>query len=443
MSSQRAATAAGATAAWTNWAGNQRATAARVLAPGSAAEVADAIGAARADGLTVRAAGSGHSFTGVAATDGVRLAPDNLSGLVHADATSRQVTVRAGTTLRHLNAILAGLGLALPNLGDIDAQTIAGALATGTHGTGAAFGALASFVTGLTIVDGTGVVRNCSATEHPDVFAAARTGLGALGVLTEVTLSCVDSFTLRAVERPGRLADVLSTLDERVAGNDHFEFYWFPYTDRVQTKTNTWVPANDTPLPGWRRWLDDDFLSNTVFSGACRLGRRVPALAPRIAAVEARALSPREYTGASHEVFCTLRRVRFVEMEYALPRAALAEALAALRSIVDTTSVKVLFPVEVRFSGPDDTWLSHTYGRDSGYIAIHQYAGAPYEPYFRAFEQAATALGGRPHWGKLHWREAADLRGGYPRFDDFLAVRDRLDPDRVFRNDYTDRVLGP
>jgi len=428
---------------WVNWAGNQCAEAVRVATPGTTGEVAEAVRAARADGLTVRPVGSGHSFTAAAATSGVRLEPAKLAGLVAADQDTRQVTVGAGTTLRQLNALLAGLGLALPNLGDIDAQTIAGALATGTHGTGAALGALASFVTGLTIVDGTGAVQDCSATGHPDVFAAARTGLGAVGVLTEVTLSCVDSFTLRAVERPGRLADVLSTLDEQVAGNDHFEFYWFPYTDRVQTKANNRVPADDDPLPGWRAWLDDDFLSNTVFGGACRLGRRFPALVPRMATVEARALSAREYTGPSYEVFCTRRRVRFVEMEYALPRAALPEAFAALRSIVDTTPVRVLFPVEVRFSAADDVWLSPGYGRDSAYIAIHQYAAAPYEPYFRAFEQAATALGGRPHWGKLHWREAGDLRGGYPRFDDFLAVRDRLDPDRTFRNGYTDRVLGP
>jgi L-gulonolactone oxidase len=165
-------------------------------------------------------------------------------------------------------------------------------------------------------------------------------------------------------------------------------------------------------------------------------------LVPTITKIESRALSPRTYTGASHQVFCTPRRVRFVEMEYGLPRATLAEAFAALQRIVAQVPVKVVFPVEVRVSAGDDAWLSHGYRRDNAYIAIHQYAGMPYKPYFRAFEQLASALEGRPHWGKLHWRTAADLRAVYPRFDAFLAVRDRLDPDRIFANAYTRQVLG-
>jgi L-gulonolactone oxidase len=344
--------------------------------------------------------------------------------------------------LRELNRVLAGEGLAMPNLGDIDVQTISGAISTGTHGTGATLGCLSTFVTALTLVTGDGSVLHCSAAENPEVFAAARVGLGAVGVLTEVTLQCVDAFVLRAEERPERLADVFSRLTEHVEGNEHFELYWFPYTDRVQTKCNNRVPAADQPLGRFRGWLDDEFLSNTVFGVACRVGRSVPALVPRIAAIEARALSARVYTAPSHEVFCTPRRVRFVEMEYGLPREALPEAFAGLRSIVDSLPFKVIFPVEVRFTAADDVWLSHGYGRDNAYVAIHQYVGMPYEPYFRAFEEVARDLGGRPHWGKLHWRTRDDLRPAYPHFDDFLAVRDRLDPGRVFGNGYTERIFG-
>ena len=210
----------------------------------------------------------------------------------------------------------------------------------------------------------------------------------------------------------------------------------------MQVKANDRVPANDRPLPRWRGWLDDDFLSNTVFAGACRLGRAVPALAPGISAVSARALTERHYTGRSDRVFCTPRRVRFVEMEYGLPREALPEALAALRRIVDGLPFKVLFPVEVRFTAADDIWLSHGYGRDNAYIAVHQYVGMPYEPYFQAFEKVAAELGGRPHWGKLHYRDAASLADAYPRFADFQAVRDRLDPHRVFTNPHLTHVLG-
>ena len=428
-------------AEWTNWAGNQRDRARRVR-PGSAEEVVEEITRARAAGSTVKPVGSGHSFTGTALTGGVRIDLARLSGLVSIDRERRLATVRAGTSLRELNRLLAANGLALPNLGDVDAQTVAGALATGTHGTGARFGCLATFVEALTLVTGTGEVTRCDATGAADVFAAARVGIGALGVITEVTLRCVDAFVLHAQERPGRLAEVFARLDEDIAGNDHFEIFWFPYTDRVQTKRNNRVPAHDRPLPGWRAWLDDEFLSNSVFGAACRLGRRVPATARTIARIEARVLSPREYTGASHEVFCSPRRVRFTEMEYGVPRAALPEAFTELRRIVERLPFPVVFPVEVRFAAADDIWLSHGYGRDSAYIAIHQYIGMPYEPYFRAFDEVATALGGRPHWGKLHWRTAADLRPAYPRFDDFRAVRDRLDPDRVFANAYTAQVLG-
>ncbi|HEX6968837.1 MAG TPA: D-arabinono-1,4-lactone oxidase [Micromonosporaceae bacterium] len=431
-----------ASADWSNWAGNQRATAREVLTPATVDEVVAAVRAAATAGRRIKPVGSGHSFTDIARPEDRLLNLSRLARPVSIDADQRLATVSAGITLHELNRTLAAHGLALPNLGDIDRQTISGAISTGTHGTGAAYGCLATFVEGLTLVTASGEVLRCSATEHPDVFAAARVGLGALGVIVEVTLRCVDAFVLRADERPAPLPAVLVELDEHVAGNDHFEFYWFPYTDRVQIKANNRVPTNDRPLSRLRGWLDDDFLSNTVFAGACRLGRRVPALAPTISAVSARALTARTYTGASYEVFCTPRRVRFVEMEYALPRAALPEALAALRRIIDTLPFKVLFPVEVRFTAADDIWLSHGYGRESAYLAVHQYVGVPYEPYFRAFEQVAQSLEGRPHWGKLHYRDAESLRAAYPRFTDFLAVRDRLDPGRVFANAYTQRVLG-
>ncbi|MEV4197858.1 D-arabinono-1,4-lactone oxidase [Micromonospora globbae] len=426
---------------WSNWAGNQRGTS-TILRPGTTAEVVEAVRVARAAGGRIRAVGSGHSFTPVALADDRRMELAALDTGVRVDLEGRLVTVPAGMTLSALNDLLARHGLALPNLGDIDAQTVAGAISTGTHGTGAGYGCLATFVEALTLVTGTGEVLRCSAEEHPDVLAAARVSLGALGVVVEVTLRCVDAFVLHAHERPAPLDDVLAALPDLVAGHDHVEFYWFPYTTRVQVKTNDRVAADDRPLPRWRGWLDDEFLSNTVFAGACRVGRAVPALAPTISAISARALTERRYTGRSDRVFCTPRRVRFVEMEYGMPREALGEALGALQRIVAELPFKVLFPVEIRFTAADDIWLSHGYGRDSAYVAIHQYVGMPYEPYFTAFERVAAGLGGRPHWGKLHWRDAASLAPAYPRWADFRAVRDRLDPDRVFTSPHLTRVLG-
>jgi L-gulonolactone oxidase len=427
---------------WANWAGTAASTATRVVSPASRDEVVTAVRAAAEDQLPVKAVGSGHSFTSAAATSGVRVELGSISSLVSVDPAARLVTVQAGMPLWRLNAILAEHGLALPNLGDIDTQTISGALATGTHGTGAGFGCLATFVAAMEIVTGTGEVIRCSPSSSPDVFHAALVNIGALGVVTEMTLRCVDAFTLRAEERPAPLASVFAALDTEIAENDHFEFYWFPYTDRVQVKRNNRVPTSDAPLSRLRGWLDDEFLSNQVFAGACRLGRLIPAVVPGITRISARALSARVYTGASHEVFCTPRRVRFVEMEYGIPRAALPEAFAALRRIVDSLPFKIVFPVEVRFTAADDIWLSHGYGRDSAYIAIHQFVGMPYVPYFRAFEEVATSLGGRPHWGKQHFQDASYFASAYPRFEEFRAVRDKLDPDRLFANEYLDRVLG-
>lgn len=426
---------------WSNWARTASSTATRSVSPASRDEVATTVAAAAADGLPVKAVGSGHSFTAIAATPGVRVELGSLAGLVSVDRAARRVTVQAGMTLRRLNAVLAAHGLALPNLGDIDTQTISGALATGTHGTGAGFGCLSTFVEAMELVTGTGEVIRCSRSS-PEIFHAAAVNLGALGIVTELTLRCVDAFTLRADERPAALTSVLSDLDSLVGGNDHVEFYWFPYTERVQVKRNNRVPADDAPLSRLRGWLDDEFLSNRVFAGTCRLGRRVPRLVPAINGIATRALSARTYTAPSYEVFCTPRRVRFVEMEYGLPRAALPEALAALRRIVDALPSRVAFPVEVRFTAPDDLWLSHGYGRESAYIAIHQYVGMPYEEYFKRFEAVATGLGGRPHWGKLHFQDASYFATAYPRFGDFRAVRDKLDPARIFANEYLDRVLG-
>ncbi|GIE89424.1 D-arabinono-1,4-lactone oxidase [Actinoplanes regularis] len=422
---------------WTNWGKNQESVA-EVLAPGSIDEVAAMVAASAETGRRIKTVGSGHSFTAIAVADDQRMLLHRLNQPV--SVAGPLVTVQAGMLLSDLNAMLAQHGLAMPNLGDIDAQTVAGAISTATHGTGIAHSTLASCVEAVALVTANGKVERYDR-ESPE-FPAAVVGLGALGVLVEVTLRCVPEFTLLAEERPLALADVLAGVEEWIPENDHVEFFWYPYTDRAQLKINNRVPAHDRPLSRFRGWLDDEFLSNTVFQGVCRIGQKFPGVVPTLNSAAARALSARSYTDRSDRVFCSPRRVRFTEMEYEIPRAALPEVIDALPRVIDALPFKVLFPVEVRFTGPDDIWLSHGYGRESAYIAVHQFLGSPYEPYFKALEALCEPLGGRPHWGKLHYRTAADLRPAYPKFDDFLAVRDRLDPARVFTNDYLDRVLG-
>ena len=430
---------------WRNWAGNQRTTARRVERPGSLDELVAVVRETRDEGLTVKPVGSGHSFTSIAATDGVRLVLDAYDTPVRIDREARRVTVQAGMTLRRLNELVASHGLAMSNLGDIDSQTVSGAISTGTHGTGARYGGLATFVDELELVTGTGEVVRCSETEEPEIFAAARVGLGALGVISQVTLRCEDAFALHVDERPMPLATVLHELDELAASNEHFEFWWFPHTDRVAAKRLNRMDPGDTPRPlsRAREWWEDTVLENAGIGAASRLGRRFPRLIPSVNRGMMRAFSPRVFSDRSDRAFCSPRHIRFTEMEYAVPRAHARQAFAAIQDVIDRLGVRTTIPVEVRFAAADDIWLSHSYGRDSAYFAVHQFVGMEYEPYFRAVEQAMIDLGGRPHWGKLHYSEAASLAERYPKFTDFLAVRDRLDPDRLFTNDYLTRVLAP
>jgi FAD-linked oxidoreductase len=428
---------------WRNWAGNERSDAAVVQA-GSADEVAAVLTAAAAAGRRVRPIGSGHSFTGIGRPEDLQLACGRLAeiGEVGDDGL---VTVAAGVPLHRLNAELVRRGWSLTNLGDVDRQTVAGAIATGTHGTGARFGGLATQVRGLTLVTPSGDVLECDATRRPEVFSAARIGLGALGVVTAVTLQAVPAFALRAVEGPGTLTAAIEGFDELMTSTDHVEFYWFPHTDVTLLKCNTRTPLADglAPLPRWRAVWDDEILANGAFAGVVAAGRRVPALIPPLARMSAKALGARTWTDHSHRVFVSRRRVRFLEMEYAIPRAEAAAVLGELRRVHEANDWRAAFPVEVRVAAADDIPLSTAFGRDSAYIAAHVPAGTEPGPWFAALESIAGEVGGRPHWGKLHGLDASVLRTRYPRFDEFVAVRDRLDPAGVLSNSYLDRVLGP
>jgi L-gulono-1,4-lactone dehydrogenase len=287
-------------------------------------------------------------------------------------------------------------------------------------------------------------VLTCSRDENPDVFAAARISVGALGVISALTVKAVPAFLLRAQEGPMPLAEVLDGFPELAEGNDHFEFYWFPHTEVALTKRNNRVPERTPvqPVGRIRGWIDDELLSNRVFELTNKLTARRTGLTPRVNRIAAKALSAREYVDASYKVFCSSRDVRFKESEYAVPRAGVTDVIRELRSWIDRSGERIPFPIEVRVAAPDDIWLSTAYRRETAYVAIHQYHPLPHERYFGAFERIATEAGGRPHWGKMHTLGVEELRARYPRYDDFIAVRDRLDPGRVFANAYTAQVFG-
>jgi L-gulono-1,4-lactone dehydrogenase len=433
---------AGGTGTWTNWAGNQTAKAQRVVTPQTPQEVAEVLRAAENDGLRVKGVGSGHSFTPAAKTDGVLIRPSGLTRVKAMDRETGLVTVESGMPLARLNELLAEQGLALTNMGDIQVQTVAGAISTGTHGTGRASGSIAAQVAGLELVLASGEMVTCSEQENAELFQAARLGVGAIGYVTAVTFQTEPSFLLRAQEAPMRLDQVMSEFPALASENEHFEFYWFPYSDRCITKRNNRSTGPSAPLSGFRHWLDDEFLSNSLFGGVQRLGRTAPRLTKTISRVSGSVLSARTYTDRSDRVFTSPRRVRFVEMEFAVPREALVPAFREITKTINESTWNVNFPIEVRVVPGDDLWLSTAHGRDTAYVACHMFQGTRFDEYFTEIEKIFVAHEGRPHWGKMHTRDHEYLAKQYPKFGDFLRVRDRVDPQRLFANEYTRRVFG-
>lgn len=429
---------------WRNWSGHVHAHPADVLSPVRTADVAAAVAAAVDRGQRVKPIGSGHSFTDIGVTDGLQLRMDRLDQVLAIDATSGLVTVQGGIQIRKLNEVLASHGLALENMGDIDLQTITGAISTGTHGTGARFGSIATQVRGLELVLADGSVVTCSPIERPALFSAARVGLGALGIITAVTLQCVPSFVLDCTEQPVPLEETLDGLDELVEGNDHFEFYWFPHTSTALHKRHMRLPGDAAvrPLGAFRSWFDDDFVVNVGYEALLRIGTAFPRAIPGITKMVSGSLSSRTFADVSHQVFPSRRDVRFNEGEYAIPRAALPDLLREIRRWVADSGERVSFPLEIRFVAADDIPLAPTYQRDSAYVAFHQYHRLPYQRYFDAVEDIFAEVAGRPHWGKMHRLGHKELRDRYPLFDEFVALRNELDPSGVFGNDYLTKVLG-
>jgi FAD-linked oxidoreductase len=428
--------------AWRNWGRTESVTPVQRRRPRSTEDVVAAVNAASDLGLRVKAVGTGHSFTGIAVAPGIQLDMSGLTGVRGVNGT--QVTLGAGTVLHDLPPLLDPLGLALQNMGDIDTQTISGATSTGTHGTGAAFGGLATRISGATLVTGDGTVLSVNAGSNAELLPAVALGLGALGILVDVTVNCVPSFTLSAVERPEPLDEVLAGWEQRIDESDHFEFYWFPHTDAALTKTNTRMPvgASTHPLTPMKRWFDDSLMSNTLFAATTAFQHRMPSTTPAINRLSTRLTGNRDFSDRSYRVFATERNVRFREMEYALPVADVPEVLREIEKLIERRGWTISFPIEVRASAADNLWLSSAHGRATGYIAVHRYYREDPTEYFAAIEDIMKAYGGRPHWGKLNSRTAADLAPAYPKFADFVKARNRLDPQRVFTNAYLDRVLG-
>lgn len=426
---------------WRNWSGYVSSPKATVETPASRTALAAVLRDAAARGGTVRLAGAGHSFSPLVQTDDRIVSLDRMQGLIALDEDRRIARVHAGTRLFALGPALAARGFAMENLGDINAQSLAGATSTATHGTGITLGNLSTQIDSLTVLRADGEEVRASTDENPALFAGGRVGLGVLGVLTEIALRVVPAFRLRLERGAMRLDDCLAQADALTERHRSFEFYWFPHTDTVLTKA--W-DLTDEPVDAahWIGRASESFLENTVFGALCGLSRRAPGLCPALSRLCASTVSPGRQVNASHAMLSTERRVRFNEMEWALPAERGADALREIRALIARRTFPLMFPLEYRWVRADDIWLSPDYGRDTVRISVHQYRGMPFDAYFDAVQAICLNHGGRPHWGKMHTLDARALAACYPRWDDFLALRERMDPHGLFLTPYLRTLFG-
>ncbi|HXE46489.1 MAG TPA: D-arabinono-1,4-lactone oxidase [Conexibacter sp.] len=428
---------------WRNWAGDQTCAPHAIERPGSVAELVAALERAAAADERVRVAGSGHSFTDAACTEGRVLSLARMDRVLDVDRASGLVRVEGGIAIHALSEALAAHGLAFENLGDIDVQTIAGAISTATHGTGARLRNISAQVEAVELVLADGSTVTCSASDpDPTTWQAARVGIGSLGAIAAVTLRAVPAFTLRGVDRPAPLGETLERLEELGEANDHFELFVFPHCDTALTRTNNRVEEPPRPRSRASAWANDVLLTNHAFHAFCLAGRAMPRFIPALNRTVTRLAGSSARVDRSDRIFASPRLVRFTEMEYALPRERTAEAVRRVMELIPRRGFEVPFPIEVRLVAEDDALLSPAHGRPTGYVAVHMFKGMAWEPYFRAVEAIMDEYNGRPHWGKRHFQTAETLRARYPRWDDWQAVRARLDPDGRFGNAYSDRVLG-
>jgi FAD-linked oxidoreductase len=409
--------------------------------PSSNAEVVALIKRAVNSQQRVKVVGSGHSFTGIAVPDEVMVDLARMNQILNVDHANGLITVQAGIVLSDLNAQLELHQLSMPNLGDVTYQTLAGALSTSTHGTGLQRTGLAAQIRSFKIISASGELLFCDPQHNSEVFHCGRVSLGALGVITEVTLNVVPAFNLRAVEQPMRISHVLDNFPQLITDNDFFEFYWVPHTKWALTKANN-VSTDVTDSPGrFATWYNKMFMENYAFGMLCRVGRLFPRLIPRLATILPSS-GRVEYVNVSHRIFSSKRLVKFYEMEYSIPLDALVPALREVMQMVDDRGFRISFPVEVRCTGSDDIPFSTSTGRRSAYIAVHMFKGSEYDEYFSAVETILRKYEGRPHWGKIHNLNANDISSLYPEYQRFIEVRNQLDPEGVFTNDYLRRVLG-
>ena len=418
-------------ATWSNWSGSVDSRPARIERPKTYAELAGLVQAAN----KVRVVGAGHSFMPLCETDGTLLSLSDLEGDITVDAATNRATAPAGCSLAKLTEVLWQQGYSLINQGDVNPQALAGAIGTGTHGTGAKLGTLSTAARSFELMGPDGALMRASATENPDLFEAARLSLGLVGVATRIEIDVLPAYHLEERLEVYRLDEISERWEELAAANRHVEFFVFPYADLAMLKI-----LDPKPSEGEMKEMKD--MDDEAFRKVCEVCRRMPFMT----AFLQRRLLPKEMKrrriGPAYKIFPSERTVKFEEMEYELPRAngwpALREVIAWIRK----NKLPVAFPFEFRIVASDDIWMSPFKGREGASISMHQYHLMKWRPIFTDAERIFRAHDGRPHWAKRHTLKTADVHQLYPDAEKFLAVRDRIDPGAKFANAHLTQLFG-
>jgi FAD-linked oxidoreductase len=430
------------TGVWSNWSGKVTATPKAIVAPRDEDELRRAVRDAEGP---VRVPGTGHSFTPIAATDGTLIDMSAISGVTGHDMATLTATVRAGTKIHAIGRPLWDRGLALKNQGDIDRQSIAGALSTATHGTGKDLPCLAAEIVSFRLVTADGDVLTCSPHENVEVFQAGRVGLGLFGVFSEVTLSVAKAYALTEESFVISADEVIRELGMHRDANRHFEFFWFPYSDNVAAKRlNPTATVPPPPLASEQMKARGEVMTadQRAFQAGCEIARYIPSVLPRLHKAFTSGAAGKPKTRWSHEIFPSPRNVRFNEMEYAVPADKAVACLTALTSLFRQRGIHSAFPFEFRFVRADDIWLSPFYQRDCATISVHQYYKQSEARLFSLCEGVFRDYDARPHWGKMHTAGPDRLERLYPKFAAFRALRRRLDPRGKFLTPYLAKLMG-
>jgi len=417
-----------------NWGGNVRFNPEQVMTPANTQDIIAIVHQARNRKKKIRVIGAGHSFSPLVATNQYLIDLKHMNQLLSVDHKALTATFAAGVNIRQLTTELWQHGLALANQGDINHQTLAGAISTGTHGTGMNFGSLSSFVTALEFVDGTGQVQNIDTTMPDDLIYAAQIQLGTFGILTKITVQCEKRFVLRDVRQIYTLEDCLQRIDDQIKSQRHVEFFWFPYSKLAQIKALNVV---DLPNPRSKiaAFFNDEIVERYLYSGLCEMTKKIRPMAKHTSRLCGSLMPTSDYADWSYRVFPSSRKVRFTEMEYAVPLVAGIDCFNTIKDMIHSKKMRVFFPLEYRVAAADKAWLSPFYDRPSAIISLHVFKGIEQDRFFAEAEAIFRSFHGRPHWGKIHKLSAEQISSLYPKWKDFSNLRKKYDPENIFLNE--------